>query len=291
MEADDTNNISMQGDYYIDNNNNSNNNNNNNNLFSHDFTFMDNNHQQSSNNIKQESNEVDKGENQLTISGRLTVLVVDDSILQRNLCRSKLSGTVTEGSDKVNVFVNTAENGEKALDVCDISSKMPDVIILDQCMSSSGGKLFGHEVASCIRRKSESIIIIGCSAIGEASRQFIENGADAVWVKPIPPKQECIAQILELRKLKLMKEKVKSLPFFEKPALQNIRRNSFTTTENKFPLGVEWSHIKLNLANPIDDDEEMAFSDIEEEGMIGLDIRIQKAASISTMSEYSSAEN
>ena len=67
--------------------------------------------------------------------------------------------------------------------------------------------------------------------------------------------------------------------------------NSFTTTENKFPLGVEWSHIELNLANPIDDDEEMAFSDIEEEGMIGLDIRIQKAASISTMSEYSSAEN
>ena len=227
--------------------------------------------------------ELQEGNQVSMVSGRLTVLVVDDSILQRNLCRNKLSGTVTEGADRVNVFVNTAENGEKALDVCDISSKMPDVIILDQCMSSSGGKLFGHEVAAAIRRKSQSVIIIGCSAMGEASREFIENGADAVWIKPIPTKQECITQILEIRKMKLLQVGQQGGQM-KNPELESIRKRNI----NSQKASGEWSHIKLNLASPLDyDDNDMAFSDISAEGMIGVDIHIQKAASISTMSAYS----
>lgn len=43
-------------------------------------------------------------------------------------------------------MVNTADTGERAIQVLESSLKLPDIIVLDQNMSSSGGKLLGHEV-------------------------------------------------------------------------------------------------------------------------------------------------
>ena len=43
-------------------------------------------------------------------------------------------------------MVNTADSGERALQVLESCTKLPDIIVLDQNMSSSGGKLLGHEV-------------------------------------------------------------------------------------------------------------------------------------------------
>lgn len=46
-------------------------------------------------------------------------------------------------------MVNTADSGERAIQVLESSLKLPDVIVIDQNMSSSGGKLLGHEVRTC----------------------------------------------------------------------------------------------------------------------------------------------
>lgn len=43
-------------------------------------------------------------------------------------------------------MVNTADSGERALQVLESCTKLPDIIVVDQNMSSSGGKLLGHEV-------------------------------------------------------------------------------------------------------------------------------------------------
>jgi CheY-like chemotaxis protein len=45
-------------------------------------------------------------------------------------------------------MVNTADTGERAIQVLESSLKLPDIIVLDQNMSSSGGKLLGHEVGT-----------------------------------------------------------------------------------------------------------------------------------------------
>jgi cellulose synthase/poly-beta-1,6-N-acetylglucosamine synthase-like glycosyltransferase len=36
--------------------------------------------------------------------------------------------------------------GERALSLLESSSKLPDIVVLDQNMSSAGGRLLGHEV-------------------------------------------------------------------------------------------------------------------------------------------------
>ena len=47
--------------------------------------------------------------------------------------------------------MQTAENGEKALEVCESTTRV-DVIIIDQNMESSGGRLLGHQVVANIRQ-------------------------------------------------------------------------------------------------------------------------------------------
>uniref|UniRef100_A0A7S0SSD0 Response regulatory domain-containing protein n=1 Tax=Chromulina nebulosa TaxID=96789 RepID=A0A7S0SSD0_9STRA len=144
----------------------------------------------------------------------LSILVVDDSLMQRRLSEKKLGGYV-DGSIWT---VSTAENGEIALRLCDEipqidlnskpkESKRPDVIIMDQFMESSGGRLLGHEVVSLLRQKPgyKDVVIIGCtgSADEEAKNQFISAGCDAVWSKPMPSKQEALSQILSILKSRL----------------------------------------------------------------------------------------
>lgn len=162
-----------------------------------------------------------------------SVLVVDDSLISRKITQSKLTGVFNDQKWKV----YAAENGEIALAdvlrfqesgctlkadhkdvsnfnrqsrVCDTSSgskskKIPDVIIIDQNMSSTGGRMLGHEVVQRIRSFAElqNIIIIGCTGNPEFSTMpLLEAGCDAVWAKPMPCQAEAMNQIFELRLLK-----------------------------------------------------------------------------------------
>lgn len=139
------------------------------------------------------------------------VLVVDDSIVSRKITQSKLSGTFLGHCWKV----FSAENGEVALDevlyTAGMSSqqtsagaygkRIPDVIIIDQQMHSTGGRMLGHEVVTCIRSHSafKNVIIIGCTSFADhASGLMFASGCDAVWNKPMPSQSEAVTQILEL---------------------------------------------------------------------------------------------
>lgn len=98
-------------------------------------------------------------EPQASSTDQLLVLVVDDSLVQRKLSRSKLAGN----SGKHLWLVNTAETGERALQVCQQWPRSPDVIIIDQNMSSAGGLMLGHEVVQYIRNHTafKDTVIIG----------------------------------------------------------------------------------------------------------------------------------
>ena len=89
--------------------------------------------------------------------------------------------------------MSKAENGERALQLCASSPIRPDVIIMDEHMELSGGKLYGHEVVAKIREQESfnSCVIIGCSSSADSVREkFIRAGCDDVWQKPLPPRNE-----------------------------------------------------------------------------------------------------
>ena len=74
-------------------------------------------------------------------------------------------------------MVNTADSGERAIQVIESSLKIPDILVVDQNMYSSGGSLLGHEVVQKLRENSafSDMIIIGCTAYAdEARKHFFE---------------------------------------------------------------------------------------------------------------------
>jgi CheY-like chemotaxis protein len=143
---------------------------------------------------------------------RFHLLVIDDSIVQRKVTRSKLSGII----DSEDWLVDTAESAERALQILSVDSptesplvaaatavsSIPDVMIVDQNMFASGGRMLGHEFVARVRSHGalQQTIIIGCTAYPEeASVLMMEAGCDAVWVKPSPSKEEMRLQIQQLR--------------------------------------------------------------------------------------------
>ena len=74
-------------------------------------------------------------------------------------------------------MVNTADSGERAIQVLESSLNVPDILVVDQNMYSSGGSLLGHEVVQKIRENAafSDMIIIGCTAYAEeAGKHFFE---------------------------------------------------------------------------------------------------------------------
>ena len=74
-------------------------------------------------------------------------------------------------------MVNTADSGERAIQVLESSLTIPDILVVDQNMYSSGGSMLGHEVVQKIRENSafSDMIIIGCTAYAEeAGKHFFE---------------------------------------------------------------------------------------------------------------------
>lgn len=122
--------------------------------------------------------------NSATSLTSLMVLVVDDSMVQRKLTRSSLAGTFGDYT----YLVNTAESGEAAFEVVASSTKLPDVVIMDEDMTSAGGLLMGHQAVQKMRSNPifDNVVIIGCTSYAnDTADMFLEAGADAVrylWI-------------------------------------------------------------------------------------------------------------
>ena len=166
----------------------------------------------------------------------LSVLIVDDSIIHRKITMKALGGLI----DEVMWVCDSAENGETAIQLVRNSIKVPDVIIIDQDMESTGGRMLGHQVVELLRQDTDfdNVVIIGCTGMSElAQRDLLGAGCDAVWSKPMPSRDEAQGQIVRFLSQKHHQR-------IEKTLRENITRairphsSSYTRNETSAPLPV-----------------------------------------------------
>lgn len=116
-----------------------------------------------------------------------TVLVVEDSITQRELISDLLKGT------GLNVVV--AIDGQDAID--QLLSISPDVVVLDIVMP----RMNGYEVCRRIKSdpKTQNVPVVMCSSKGEEFDRYwgMKQGADAYIAKPFQP-TELIGTVKQL---------------------------------------------------------------------------------------------
>ena len=111
------------------------------------------------------------------VKGMYTVLVVEDSVAQREMIKTLLEGS--------GLSVTAVSNGFDALE--HIQGHPPDLILLDIVMP----EMNGYEV--CRRIKSndstKSLPVVMCSAKGEEFDRYwgMKQGADAYIAKPFQP--------------------------------------------------------------------------------------------------------
>ena len=111
------------------------------------------------------------------VKGMHTVLVVEDSVAQREMIKTLLEGS--------GLSVTAVSNGFDALK--HIQGDPPDLILLDIVMP----EMNGYEV--CRRIKSDdttkSLPVVMCSAKGEEFDRYwgMKQGADAYIAKPFQP--------------------------------------------------------------------------------------------------------
>ena len=104
----------------------------------------------------------------------------------------------------LSIIVEGADCAENALTICNSSLTLPDVVIIDEFMSAAGGQMLGHELCKELRgmHQFKRVVLIGCTGMAEeAARKFFDCGADAVWIKPMPQRDEALTQIVELLEL------------------------------------------------------------------------------------------
>lgn len=106
-----------------------------------------------------------------------TVLVVEDSVTQREMISDLLRGSglsVTEASD-----------GVEALE--QIQGKRPDLVVLDIVMP----RMNGYEVCRRLKAdpKTQDVPVVMCSSKGEEFDRYwgMKQGADAYIAKPFQP--------------------------------------------------------------------------------------------------------
>lgn len=116
-----------------------------------------------------------------------TVLVVEDSLSQREMISTLLAG------NGLNVIV--AGDGVEALERIQASS--PDLIVLDIIMP----RMNGYEVCRRLKSnsKTQNLAVVMCSAKKEEFDRYwgIKQGADAYISKPFHP-QELVGTIKQL---------------------------------------------------------------------------------------------
>lgn len=106
-----------------------------------------------------------------------TVLVVEDSVTQREMITDLLKGS--------GLKVTVASDGVEALE--QIQDQTPDLVVLDIVMP----RMNGYEVCRQIKAnpKTQSIPVVMCSSKGEEFDRYwgMKQGADAYIAKPFQP--------------------------------------------------------------------------------------------------------
>jgi signal transduction histidine kinase/CheY-like chemotaxis protein len=123
----------------------------------------------------------------LELPEKLSVLFVDDDLMLRKLFARAVRKAMPEWD------VQEAANGESALRLADTQSY--DLIFLDQYMASVEKQLLGTETARALRAKGVTSKICGLSA-NDIEKSFLESGADAFIMKPLPCRKEALSRQL-----------------------------------------------------------------------------------------------
>jgi signal transduction histidine kinase len=123
----------------------------------------------------------------LELPQKLSVLFVDDDLMLRKLFARAVRKAMPEWD------VQEAASGETALRLVDKQSY--DLIFLDQYMASVEKQLLGTETARALRAKGVKSKICGLSA-NDIEKSFLESGADAFIMKPLPCRKEVLSREL-----------------------------------------------------------------------------------------------
>ncbi|MFM2432207.1 MAG: hypothetical protein RLZZ511_3421 [Cyanobacteriota bacterium] len=106
-----------------------------------------------------------------------TVLVVEDSVTQREMITDLLKGS--------GLTVTVATDGMEALE--HIEGDCPDLVVLDIVMP----RMNGYEVCRRLKSdpKTQSVPVVMCSSKGEEFDRYwgMKQGADAYIAKPFQP--------------------------------------------------------------------------------------------------------
>jgi len=116
-----------------------------------------------------------------------TVLVVEDSVTQREMIEDLLKGS--------GLNVQTAGDGVEALER--ILGSCPDIVVMDIVMP----RMNGYELCRRIKTdpKTERVPVVMCSSKGEEFDRYwgMKQGADAYIAKPFQP-QELVGTVRQL---------------------------------------------------------------------------------------------
>lgn len=118
-----------------------------------------------------------------------TVLVVDDSITQRQLISNAL--------EDIGLSVLIATDGVEALEQIEITQ--PDMVVLDIVMP----RMNGYEVCRIIKAnpQTQNLPVVICSSKSEEFDRYwgMKQGADAYLAKPVQPRELLVVvrQLLE----------------------------------------------------------------------------------------------
>ncbi|BBC25361.1 MULTISPECIES: response regulator transcription factor [unclassified Pseudanabaena] len=116
-----------------------------------------------------------------------TVLVVEDSVTQREMIEDLLKGS--------GLIVKTAGDGIEALE--QMQSSCPDIVVMDIVMP----RMNGYELCRRIKTdpKTERVPVVMCSSKGEEFDRYwgMKQGADAYIAKPFQP-QELVGTVKQL---------------------------------------------------------------------------------------------
>ena len=116
-----------------------------------------------------------------------TVLVVEDSVTQREMIEDLLKGS--------GLTVKTAGDGVEALE--QMQGNCPDIVVMDIVMP----RMNGYELCRRIKTdpKTERVPVVMCSSKGEEFDRYwgMKQGADAYIAKPFRP-QELVGTVKQV---------------------------------------------------------------------------------------------
>jgi signal transduction histidine kinase/CheY-like chemotaxis protein len=147
---------------------------------------------------------------------KLSVLFVDDDLMLRKLFARAVRKVMPEWD------VQEAANGETALRLVDKQSY--DLIFLDQYMASVEKQLLGTETARALRAKGVTSKICGLSA-NDIEKGFLESGADAYIMKPLPCRQDLLSRELLRILYGERQESPSALSHLKSPESWTVRRD------------------------------------------------------------------